>query len=132
MGRDAVLVVTAGVLGVGENSAPGCCGKRVSWGLLLGSLGFHRVAFPRDMKLSISRRGVPPYLRSLSFPLYATFVSVSSSFDFVLRPATAAHLCFLVFDFAFVFASAFVFVFVRYKNIPADCQTSVLVIVITP
>ena len=50
-------------------------------GFLLGSLGFRRAAFLRDMRLSISRWGVPPYLPLLSFPLYATFVSVSLSFN---------------------------------------------------
>ena len=92
--------------------------------VLLGSLGFHRAAVPRDMRLSISRQGVPPYLPLLSFPLYATFVSVSSPSTFTLRTAAAVHLCFLV--------SVLVLVVVHYKNIPADCQTSVLVIVITP
>ena len=49
-------------------------------GAPLGSLGFRRARLSRDMRLSISRRGVPPYLPLLSFPLYATFVSVSSTF----------------------------------------------------
>ena len=89
-------------------------------GVLLGSLGSGRAAFPRDVSLSISRRGVPPYLPLLSFPPYATFVSVPSSFDLVLWPAVAAHLVFLVFVFVFVFVFVLifvlVFVFVRHKQ----------------
>ena len=74
----------------------------VLW-FLLGSLGFRRAAFPRDMRFSISSQGVPPYLPLLSFPLYATFVSVFRPSTFVLRPAAAVHLCFFVFVFVLVF-----------------------------
>ena len=39
-------------------------------------MGFRRLGFPRDMRLSISRGLIPLAVSLLSFPLYATFVSV--------------------------------------------------------
>ena len=39
-------------------------------------MGFHRAGFPRDMRLSISRGLIPLAVLLLSFPLYATFVSI--------------------------------------------------------
>ena len=57
------------MFGVGENSAPGCCGKRVLWVSIVQEL-------PRNMRLSISRGPIPLAVFLLSFPLYATFVSV--------------------------------------------------------
>ena len=69
-------------------------------GVLLGSLGFRCARLSRDMGVSISRRGVPPYLPLLSFPLYATFVSVSSTFGFLVLVSSL-------------------------ENIPAVCQTSI-------
>ena len=54
---------------MGENSAPGCCGKRVPWVSIAQEL-------PRNMRLSISRGSIPLDVFLLSFPLYATFVSV--------------------------------------------------------
>ena len=57
------------MFGVGENSAPGCCGKRVPWVSVAQEL-------PRNMRLSISRGLIPLTVFLLSFPLYATFVSV--------------------------------------------------------
>ena len=57
------------MFGVGENSAPGCCGKRVPWVSVAQEL-------PRNIRLSISRGLIPLAVFLLSFPLYATFVSV--------------------------------------------------------
>ena len=57
------------MFGVGEYSAPGCCGKRVPWVSVVQGL-------PRNMRLSISRGLIPLAVFLLSFPLYATFVSV--------------------------------------------------------
>ena len=61
------------MFGVGENSAPGCCGKRVPWVSVAQEL-------PRNIRLSISRGLIPLAVFLLSFPLYATFVSVSLVF----------------------------------------------------
>ena len=57
------------MFGVGENSAPGCCGKRVPWVSIAQEL-------PRNRRLSISRGLIPLAVFLLSFPLYTTFVSV--------------------------------------------------------
>ena len=74
---------------MGENSAPGCCGKRVLWVSIAQEL-------PCNMRLSISRGLIPLDVFSLSFPLYATFVSVYLVFVFLSLnkriPADAKHL----------------------------------------
>ena len=53
-----------GVFGVGENSALGCCGKRVTWVSVAQGL-------PRNMRWSISRGLIPPLLCSC-FPFLFT------------------------------------------------------------
>ena len=65
-----------GALGVGENSVPGCCGKRVLWVSVVQQL-------PRNMRLSISRGLIPLAVFLLSIPLYATFVFVYLVFVYV-------------------------------------------------
>ena len=65
------------MFGVNEHSAPGCCGKRVPW-VSVGQ------GLPHDMRLSISRRLITLAVFLLSFLLYATFVSVYLSFDFLV------------------------------------------------
>ena len=62
-----------GVFGAGENSALGCCGKSVPWVSVVQGL-------PCDAWLFISRSLIPLAVFWLSFPLYATFVSVYLAF----------------------------------------------------
>ena len=64
----SVARIRQGALRVGENSAPGCCGKRVLRVSVAQEL-------PRNMRLSISRGLIPLAVFLLCFPLYATFVS---------------------------------------------------------
>ena len=89
--RDAASVVTAGVLSVGENSAPGCCGKR-------GSVGFRWVLW-----VSVARRfratrdcllvgGVcPPTCLCFPFLFTQPLYLFPRPSTFVPLPAVAAH-----------------------------------------
>ena len=119
--RDAVSVVTAGVLGLGENSAPGCCGMRGFCGVPLGSLGFRRAAFQRDMRSSISRRGVPPLL---AFPFLSSLRNLCICF-LVLRPLSFGLPRQRTFVSLSLSLPLSLSLFCSIENTLADSQTSV-------